>query len=165
MHPLARLQFRGLPERERKGWMFEDVVDVRGRRYDLPVALAVMAPSRSVYALGMGVNSPEEIPAKWAAAQTHPIPPRIVSSGLCQEMIYDGAALEHVGGLGMLPVPISTPGFDAAPFFSSGHWVTKDPETGDYNFGTYRAQVKSATRVGLFAFAYQDVSQHWNKAA
>jgi UbiD family decarboxylase len=165
MHPLARLQFRGLPERERKGWLFEDVVDVRGRRYDMPVALAVMAPSRSVYALGMGVNSPEEIPAKWAAAQTHPIPPQIVSSAPCQEMVYDGGALDHVGGLGMLPVPISTPGFDAAPFFSSGHWVTKDPETGDYNFGTYRAQVKSPTRVGLFAFDYQDVSRHWNKAA
>jgi UbiD family decarboxylase len=164
MHPLARLQFRGLPERERKGWLFENVFDVRGRRYDMPVALAVMAPSRAVYALGMGVNSPEEIPAKWAAAQTRPIPPRVVSSAPCQEIIYEGRELENAGGVGMLPVPISTPGFDSAPFFSSGHWVTKDPETGDYNFGTYRGQLKSPTRVGLFAFAYQDISQHWNKA-
>ncbi|HEX9442481.1 MAG TPA: UbiD family decarboxylase [Candidatus Binatia bacterium] len=164
MHPLARLQFRGLPERERKGWLFENVRDARGRAYDMPVALAVMAPSRAVYALGMGVASPEAIPAKWAEAQTHPIPPRIVSSGPCQELVFEGRALEEAGGAGMLPVPISTPGFDSAPFLSSGHWVTKDPETGDYNFGTYRGQIKSPARIGLFAFAYQDVSRHWNKA-
>jgi 4-hydroxy-3-polyprenylbenzoate decarboxylase len=164
MHPLVRLQFRGLPERERKGWFFDNIVDVRGKSYDIPVALAVMAPSRAVYALGMGVESPQEIPAKWAAAQTRPVEPRMVSSARCQEIALTGAELEKAGGLGMLPVPISTPGFDSGPFFSSGHWVTKDPETGDYNFGTYRGQIKSPTRVGLFAFAYQDVSQHWNKA-
>src|SRR5262249_27778815 len=79
MHPLVRLQFRGLPEHERKAWLFDNIVDVRGKSYDIPVALAVMAPSRAVYALGMGVESPLEIPAKWAAAQTNPIEPRIVS--------------------------------------------------------------------------------------
>ncbi|HEX2385246.1 MAG TPA: UbiD family decarboxylase, partial [Candidatus Binatia bacterium] len=149
MHPLARLQFRGLPERERKGWLFEDVVDVRGRRYDMPVALAVMAPSRSVYALGMGVDSPEEIPAKWAAAQTHPIPPRIVSSALCQEMVYQGAALDNAGGLGMLPVPISTPGFDAAPYLTATLCVTRDPDTGIQNMGTYRGALKATDRLGV----------------
>ncbi len=164
MHPLVRLQFRGLPERDRKGWFFDNIVDVRGKSYDIPVALAVMAPSRAVYALGMGVETPQAIPAKWAAAQTQPLEPRIVASAPCQEIAYSGVELEKAGGLGVLPVPISTPGFDSGPFFSSGHWVTRDPETGDYNFGTYRGQIKSPTRVGLFAFAYQDVSQHWNKA-
>jgi len=165
MHPLVRLQFRGLPERERKGWLFENVADVRGKSYDIPVALAVMAPSRAVYALGMGVGSPEEIPAKWAEAQTHPIPPRVIDSAApCQELVYQGRALEEAGGAGMLPVPISTPGFDSGPFLSSGHWVTRDVETGEHNFGTYRGQIKSPTRIGLFAFAYQDISKHWNKA-
>ena len=112
----------------------------------------------------MGVSRPEEIAAKWAEAQTHPVPPRIISPAPCQELVYEGRALSEAGGLGMLPVPISTPGFDCAPFFSSGHWVTKDPENGELNFGTYRGQVKSPTRVGLFAFAYQDISRHWNKA-
>lgn len=164
MHPLVRLQFRGLPERERKGWLFENISDVSGRSYDIPVALAVMAPSRLVYALGMGVASPREIVAKWGAAQTRPIPPRVVASAPCQEMVYEGRALDDAGGAGMLPVPISTPGFDCAPFLSSGHWVTKDIENGEINFGTYRGQIKSPTRIGLFAFPYQDVSRHWNKA-
>jgi len=165
MHPLVRLQFRGLPERDRKGWLFENVTDVSGRTYDMPVALAVMAPSRAVYALGMGVDSPDRIAAKWAAAQTHPIAPRVIDfPAPCHELVYEGRALEQAGGAGMLPVPISTPGFDSGPFLSSGHWVTKDPESGEYNFGTYRGQIKSPTRIGLFAFAYQDISKHWNKA-
>ena len=29
MHPLVRLQFRGLPERERKGWLFDSVTEDR----------------------------------------------------------------------------------------------------------------------------------------
>jgi len=164
MHPLVRLQFRGLPEKERKGWFFESVIDVSGKAYDIPVALAVMAPSRYVYALGMRVASPEEIVPRWAEAQTRPIPPRIVSSAPCQELVYEGKELLAAGGVGMLPVPISTPGFDCAPFLSSGHWVTKDPENGEINFGTYRGQIKSPTRIGLFAFPYQDICKHWNKA-
>ena len=164
LHPLVRLQFRGLPEQDRKGWIFEKVYDVKGKEYDIPVALAVMAPNRLVYALGMKVESPGEITAKWAHAQTHPIEPEVVSSSPCQELVFEGKALKEAGGLGMLPVPISTPGFDCAPFLSSGHWVTKDPETGDFNFGTYRGQVKSPTRLGLFAFNYQDICKHWAKA-
>src|SRR5581483_7768636 len=131
---------RGLNERERKGWLFENIVDVRGNKFDIPVALAVMAPSRAVYALGMAVDAPEQIAGKWAEAQTHPIPPRVVETGPCQEIVYEGRKLDEAGGAGMLPVPISTPGFDSGPFLSSGHWVTKDPETGEYNFGTYRGQ-------------------------
>ncbi len=30
LHPLVRLQFRGLPEQDRKGWIFEKVYDVKG---------------------------------------------------------------------------------------------------------------------------------------
>ncbi|MBI4256869.1 UbiD family decarboxylase, partial [Candidatus Uhrbacteria bacterium] len=123
MHPLVRFQFRGLQEADRKGWLFENVVDVSGKRYDIPVALAVMAPNRLVYALGMGVSSAGEISAKWAQAQAHPIPPRILSSGPCQELVYEGQALRDAGGVGILPFPISTPGFDCAPFLSAGHWV------------------------------------------
>ena len=164
MHPLVRLQFRGQKEADRKAWLFENVVDLKGNKYDIPVALSVMAPNRAVYALGMGVASAGEIPDKWTHAQTHPIPPRTVSSGPCQELVFEGQALLDAGGVGMLPVPISTPGFDSAPFLSSGHWITKDPQTGDFNIGTYRGQIKSPTRIGCFAVPYQDISVHWSKA-
>jgi len=37
--PLVRLQYRGLPEEQRKAFVFENMVDVRGREYHTPVAV------------------------------------------------------------------------------------------------------------------------------
>ncbi|MBI4317078.1 MAG: UbiD family decarboxylase [Chloroflexi bacterium] len=51
--PLVRWQFRGLPEAQRKAFLFENVVDVKGRRYDIPVLVASHAASAEIYALGM----------------------------------------------------------------------------------------------------------------
>jgi 4-hydroxy-3-polyprenylbenzoate decarboxylase len=46
-------------------------------------------------------------------------------------------------------VPISTPGFDAAPYFTATLCVTKDPENGIQNMGTYRAGLKATDRLGV----------------
>ena len=40
LHPLVRLQFRGLPEKERKAFLFENPVDSRGRKYHSDVAVS-----------------------------------------------------------------------------------------------------------------------------
>jgi 4-hydroxy-3-polyprenylbenzoate decarboxylase len=69
---------------------------------------------------------------------------------------------EH-GGLEEFPIPISTPGFDNAPYFSAGNWVSKDPETGIYNVGNYRGMVKSQTRVGCDNFLPQHLRTHREK--
>ncbi|HUZ67177.1 MAG TPA: UbiD family decarboxylase, partial [Beijerinckiaceae bacterium] len=53
------------------------------------------------------------------------------------------------GGLSRLPAPISTPGFDAAPYLTATICVTRDPETGIRNMGTYRAALKSEDRLGV----------------
>ena len=34
------------------------------------------------------------------------------------------------------------------PILTSANWITKDPETGIYNIGNYRSQIKSANRTG-----------------
>jgi 4-hydroxy-3-polyprenylbenzoate decarboxylase len=47
----------------------------------------------------------------------------------------------------MLPIPISTPGFDNAPYLTAGCWITKDPETGVRNMGVYRGQIKGALKT------------------
>ena len=49
IHPLVRLQFRGLSPRDRKGWFFEKVTDVKGRKYDIPYVVGVYAASREIY--------------------------------------------------------------------------------------------------------------------
>src|SRR5262249_55571198 len=67
LHPLVRLQFRGLPESQRKAFLFENVVDSRGRKYDIPVLLGAMAGSSDIYALGMQCKL-EEIEVVWKNA-------------------------------------------------------------------------------------------------
>ena len=55
LHPLVRWQFLGgLPEDERKAFLFTHVVDSKGRRYDMPVVLGALAASPRIYAAGMG---------------------------------------------------------------------------------------------------------------
>lgn len=149
MHPLVRLQFRALDEKDRKAFLFENIFDSRGKKYDIPVVVCAMAGSSEIYGLGLQCK-PEEIPERWAAARANPIAPRIVESAPAQDVIIAGEELQK-SGLGRLPVPISTPGFDNAPYTSGSHWVSKDPETGIHNLGTYRGMIKSETRIGCFA--------------
>src|SRR2546429_9756547 len=55
LHPLVRWQFQGgLPEDERRAFLFTHVVDGSGRRYDMPVAVGALAASPQIYAIGMG---------------------------------------------------------------------------------------------------------------
>ena len=154
LHPLVRWEFRGLPEKERKAFLFEKTVDIKGRTYDSPVLVAAHAPCTEVYALAMNCD-PKEITAKWQQAQLNPIKPTIVDSGAVHEEVHMGDGLTEHGGLEEFPIPISTPGFDNAPYFSAGNWVTKDPDTGIYNVGNYRGMVKSQTRVGCDNFLPQ----------
>ncbi|MBI4632515.1 MAG: UbiD family decarboxylase [Deltaproteobacteria bacterium] len=163
MHPLVRWQFRGgIPEAERKAFLFENVTDSRNRKYSIPVTVGALAASPRIYAVGMGCPL-EEINARWEKAIAHPIDPVIVSSGPVQEEVHMGKDLKSLG-LDEIPVPISTPGFDNGPYTTCSHWFTKDPETGIRNVGNYRGQIKSPLNVGLYTGGIaQDAYLHWDK--
>ena len=165
MMALTRLQFRGLPENERKAFWFDNVYDSRGRQFDAEVVMGTFASSREVYAKAVAGDL-ENLGAIWQRALSQPVEPRIVASGPCKEVIIRGEEeLDATGGVDALPHPISTPGFDNAPFLTSPYWVTKDPETGEYNVGTYRGMIKSARRVGLqMDTPSQHIAQHLAKA-
>ena len=168
LHPLVRWQFvGGLDEPERKAFLFTDVTDGRGRKYSIPVVVGAIAANRAIYSAGMGVPV-DEIQAKWDRAIANPVAPRVVSEGVCQEVVITGAALQGEGhGLDTLPIPISTPGFDSAPTLTATNVITRDPETLVQNMGTYRAALKApdrlvvrmATRVGG-AGGYQHYLKH-----
>src|SRR5262249_57986266 len=86
----------------------------------------------------------EAIGEAWTRAIAHPIAPVSVTSPRCQEIIITGDALRRPGGgLASLPVPVSTPGFDAAPYLTATLCITRDPESGIRNMGTYRAALKA----------------------
>ncbi len=150
MHPLVRWQFRGgIAERDRKAFLFTNVVDAKGRRYDIPVLVGGLAANREIYRIGIGCPF-EEIDARWVRAIQAPIAPRIVDDAPCHEVIIKGAALDRPGnGLDGLPLPISTPGFDIAPYTTLSQFITRDPDTGVQNMGNYRGQVKGRRRLGM----------------
>jgi 4-hydroxy-3-polyprenylbenzoate decarboxylase len=165
IHPLVRWQYRGgLSDAQRMGFLFENVVDAKGKKYPYPVAVGVMAGSIPIYAVGLRCE-PAEILKKWQYALEHPVAPVMVKKGSVHEVVMTGAGLKKVGGLGMLPIPISTPGFDNAPYTTCSNWITKDPETGIQNIGNYRGHVKAADRIGVFPSGLgQDIYIHWRKA-
>jgi UbiD family decarboxylase len=159
--PLVRWQFRGLDEEQRKAFMFENVVDSKGKRFAMPVTVGTLAATTEIYAIGMMCRA-DEIAERWTHAQMHPVAPVKVHTGPAQEVVRQGHDLLNGHGLDMIPVPISTPGFDNAPYLTSANWITKDPETGIYNIGNYRSQIKAADRAGGF-FMAQHMGQHWRK--
>jgi 4-hydroxy-3-polyprenylbenzoate decarboxylase len=157
LHPLVRWQFvGGMAEKERKAFLFTNIVNGQGRKYDIPVLVGGLAANREIYSVGMGCPV-EEIQDKWDHALQNPIAPIMVEHPICQEVIHEGDDLQGEGkGLDMLSIPISTPGFDSAPTLTATNVITKDVETGGQNMGTYRCQLKApdrlvvrmATRVG-----------------
>ncbi len=150
LHPLVRWQFQGgLAEDQRRAFLFTNVVDGSGRRYDIPVAVGALGASPDIYAVGMG-KPVAAIGEAWTQAIAKPIPPVVVTSGACQEIVVKGAdLLRPREGLAKLPVPISTPGFDSAPYLTATLCITRDPETGVQNMGTYRAALKAQDRLGV----------------
>src|SRR5690349_13755526 len=78
--PLVRLQFRGLPEEQRKGFWFRKVTDAHGKPFDGSVVLGALGSSRAVYAAALGVEA-DGIPKKWAQAHSNYQPPVIVERG------------------------------------------------------------------------------------
>lgn len=160
VHPVARCQFLGLPEEQRTALLFENIVDVKGRKYEIPVLVASHAPSREVYAMGMMCRI-SEIAEKWSRAILHPLEPKFIPTSPLFEEIHSGDRLLEHGGLEEFPIPISTPGLDNAPYLTCANFVTKDPETGIRNVGNYRAMVKSKNRLGINPGPTQHFREHW----
>ncbi len=167
LHPLVRLQFiGGIPEAERRAFLFTNVVDAAGRRYDMPVVVGAIAASAKVYSLGMR-REVEDIGDAWIKAIANPIAPVRTDSPRCQEVVIKGDDLRKPnGGLKLLPVPVSTPGFDSAPYLTATFCVTKDPDSGIQNGGTYRAALKATDRAVVRMVARAGGAggyQHWVK--
>src|SRR5258707_10584807 len=147
LHPVVGWQLLGgVPEAKTRGFLYSNVTDAKGRRYDIPVVVGAMAASPEIYAIGMG-RPVEAIGEAWMQAIANPIAPVAVNAPRCQEVVLRGDELKAPRGLMGLPVPVSTPGFDSAPYLTATLCVTRDPDSGIQNMGTYRAALKASDRL------------------
>src|SRR4029453_12313608 len=53
--PLVRWQYQGLPDNQRKAFLFDNVTDPQGRSYDCSVAVGVLGASREIYKMALGL--------------------------------------------------------------------------------------------------------------
>jgi 4-hydroxy-3-polyprenylbenzoate decarboxylase len=167
MHPLVRWQFRGgIPEKDRKAFLFTNVTDSRGRKYDIPVVVGALAANAEIYRIGMGADTLDDIGPTWERGLNNPVGTNVVTDAPCQEVVLEGADIQGEGnGLDALPIPISTPGFDAAPYFTAATWITKDPDDGVQNMGVYRGGLKAPDRLGIMMLMSLSAGgyYHWKK--
>ncbi|CAE6518853.1 MAG TPA: 4-hydroxy-3-polyprenylbenzoate decarboxylase [Nitrosomonas nitrosa] len=68
--------------------------------------------------------------------------PKVVSSAVCQEIVWEGQAID----LGKLPIQTCWPG-DVAPLITWGLTVTRGPHKSRQNLGIYRQQVIAPNKV------------------
>ncbi len=146
--PLVRLQYRGLPENQRRGFLFEHVTDAKGKKYKMNVATGIYASSMEIYALGLNCEPTREaIQKKWENAQLHPIATETVDRAPVQDIVVEGdKLLEDGNGVEALPVPVELPGF-SGQIRTSTQFITKDPKTGIQNVGNYSAHVFGKTKL------------------
>jgi UbiD family decarboxylase len=162
--PLVRLQFRGLPEPQRKAFWFRNVTDARGRHFEGSVVLGSLGSSRAIYATALGVQD-GEIAQTWARVQGNHLPPVMVDRAAAPVKEHVLRKPDLGLGVDLFPHLISTPGFDPSPFITAGSWITRDPETGAYNLGIYRGMIKAPDRIGCATdVPTQHLAIMWEKA-
>ena len=89
MHPWVRWQFRGgIDEADRKAFLFNNITDSLGRKYDIPVELARSQPiQKSIKSV---LAEPNKIGETWNHAISNPIKPNHVDNAPCHEVIETG---------------------------------------------------------------------------
>lgn len=150
---VATLVFQSIPEHKRPALLFENV-----KGFDIPIVLGVNGASRAVYCLSLECDI-DGVQKKWAEAELNPISPVLVTKGPVQENILRGENAD----ITRFPTPIWTVGADPAPFLTAGCVVTRDPETGIRNVGTYRVQIKGPRKLGLYISYLQGGRDHVEK--
>ena len=123
--------------------------------------------------LALGVNHLDELAAEIEELTTPPMPrgfmdalkmmplvsrltdllPKIVKDAPCQEVVKTD------GGLDELPVLTTWPE-DGGPFITLPLVITRDPETGMRNIGTYRMQVYDRRTTGMHWQRHKGGAQH-----
>jgi 2,5-furandicarboxylate decarboxylase 1 len=136
-------------ERAGKAALFHSV-----KGFDIPVTGALLSsPSR----IALALQCPETgVRARMAAATEKPIPPKVVASGECQEVVIQKPDLAR------LPIPTHSP-LDAGPFITAGVVIARDPESGRHNLSYNRMQIYGADRAGISMNLWRHIKAFFDK--
>jgi 2,5-furandicarboxylate decarboxylase 1 len=136
-------------ERAGKAALFHSV-----KGFDIPVTGALLSsPSR----IALALQCPEtEVRARMAAATEKPIPPKVVASGECQEVVIQKPDLAR------LPIPTHSP-LDAGPFITAGVVIARDPESGRHNLSYNRMQIYGTDRAGISMNLWRHIKAFFDK--
>jgi UbiD family decarboxylase len=149
---VTRRTFRTIPQERRPALMFDRI-----KGYDIPLVVGILGGSRRIYATALETDM-EGVWEKWQRGK-NPVPPRLVSSGPCQEVVHQGDS----ANIEILPAPVWTVGADPGPYHTSPFVISRDPETRVQNVGTYRVQVKGPRRGGMMINPQRGMKQHMLK--
>jgi 4-hydroxy-3-polyprenylbenzoate decarboxylase len=162
-----------------KALLIEQPVLDDGTPSDMPVAINTFGSWKRM-AMALGVSDVAEHAARieqllqpdipkgfWAKVQLLPkfaelarVPPRAYRGAPpCQEVVLEGEAAD----LRRLPIMTCWPK-DAGPFLTMTMVVTRDPETGVQNLGTYRMQVTGPRTAFMHWQRHKGGAAHYRKA-
>jgi 4-hydroxy-3-polyprenylbenzoate decarboxylase len=144
---VMRWIYQGMPEKDRFAIRFKNV-----KGYDFPVVVGALGASYKSYAVAIGLDP--ELPRaeilkqaheRWQAALKTPIPPVVLDNAKgapCKENIIKGDKID----IHKLPFPVWTPEKDPGSkegygFITAGFHISKDPDNGICNVGTYRNRI------------------------
>src|SRR5882724_2397558 len=114
------------------------------KNFNMPVVGGIFATrERAFLALE---TSPQDYVNKFQNALERLVPPRLVSSAPCKEVIHTGSSVD----LTQLPIPIFSEK-DPGPFITLGLSISRDPKSGGKNTSIYRLQLKGRNRLGIMA--------------
>ncbi len=133
---LAKWMYQVLPIEQRFGFYFQNVKGTK-----IPVITGALGGSPESVAIALQCEV-DQINDKVVSALRHPIKPRTVHTGACQETVLTG---QHAS-LDTLPIVTWTPGKDKAPYLTT-IVVTRDHDTGVPNMGVYRTMVRDRQSV------------------
>lgn len=106
-----------------------------------PVVGQLLASDKRV-AMALGLSQ-ENVFDETVKRATNPIPPRLVRSGHCQEVVMEGKDVD----ITKLPLCTNNPN-DGGPYITAGHVIIKDPEYG-MNLSIYRMMLVSQNETTL----------------
>jgi 2,5-furandicarboxylate decarboxylase 1 len=140
-------------ERRRQAILFESV-----RGSAMPCAANVVG-DRAMLGLALGVP-PEAAVATFLERSRRRIPPVVGGEAPVQEVVHTGGALD----LRQLPLIVHADK-DAAPYFTAGLVIARDPETGRRNVSFNRMMLRGPGEVGIRMMPPQHLGQLYERAA